>query len=167
MRREWLAAQDSGQYTPVFLPGEFHGQRSLEDCNPWGCKESDMTEQLTLSLFKHSKRWNRMIFMYSCWEDGDPSLIDHVDFCLFVAFACPTGLWILLTACRILCKGINLLFCVLCLADVDFVLGKFCLAKGCIYLFIYGHPESSLWHTGLNCCKPASSSCSKQGLLSL
>ena len=31
----------------VFLPGEFHGQRSLACCNPWGCKESDTTEQLT------------------------------------------------------------------------------------------------------------------------
>ena len=26
--------------TPVFLPGEFHGQRSLVLCNPWGHKES-------------------------------------------------------------------------------------------------------------------------------
>ena len=31
---------------PVFLPGEFHGQRSLVGYSPWGCKESDMTEQL-------------------------------------------------------------------------------------------------------------------------
>ena len=36
--------------TPVFLPGEFHGQRSLAGCSPWGCKESDTTERLTLSL---------------------------------------------------------------------------------------------------------------------
>ena len=33
--------------TPVFLPEEFHGQRSLVGYSPWGCKESDMTEQLT------------------------------------------------------------------------------------------------------------------------
>ena len=26
------------QPTPVFLPGEFHGQRSLVGCSPWGCK---------------------------------------------------------------------------------------------------------------------------------
>ena len=32
---------------PVFLPGEFHGQRSLVGYSPWGCKELDMTEQLT------------------------------------------------------------------------------------------------------------------------
>ena len=30
--------------TPVFLPGESRGQRSLAGNNPWGCKESDMTE---------------------------------------------------------------------------------------------------------------------------
>ena len=33
--------------TPVFQPGEFHGQRSLVGYSPWGCKESDTTEPLT------------------------------------------------------------------------------------------------------------------------
>ena len=33
-----------GKPTPVFLPGKFHGQRSLVGYTPWGCKESDMTE---------------------------------------------------------------------------------------------------------------------------
>ena len=28
----------------VFFPGEFHGQRSLVGCSPWGHKESDTTE---------------------------------------------------------------------------------------------------------------------------
>ena len=36
-RREW-------QPTPVFLPGEFHGQRNLAGYSLWGHKESDMTE---------------------------------------------------------------------------------------------------------------------------
>ena len=36
-RREW-------QPTPVFLPGEFHGQKSLEGYSPWGHKELDMTK---------------------------------------------------------------------------------------------------------------------------
>ena len=30
----------------LFLPGEFHGQRSLMGYSPWRCKESDITEQL-------------------------------------------------------------------------------------------------------------------------
>ena len=30
--------------TPVFLPGESHGQRNLAGHGPWGCKESDKTE---------------------------------------------------------------------------------------------------------------------------
>ena len=32
--------------TPVFLPGKSHGQQSLADYSPGGCKESDTTEQL-------------------------------------------------------------------------------------------------------------------------
>ena len=36
--------------TPVLLPGEAHGQRSLVGCSPWGCDESDTTEQLHFSL---------------------------------------------------------------------------------------------------------------------
>ena len=36
-RREW-------QPTPVFLPEEFHGQRSLVGYSPWGHRESDTTE---------------------------------------------------------------------------------------------------------------------------
>ena len=39
-RRKW-------QPTPVFLPGESHGQRSLVGYSPWGRKESDTTERLT------------------------------------------------------------------------------------------------------------------------
>ena len=38
------------QPTAVLLPGEFHGQRSLMGYNPWGRKEWDTTERLTLSL---------------------------------------------------------------------------------------------------------------------
>ena len=30
--------------TPVSLPGESHGQRSLEGYSPWGCKGPDTTE---------------------------------------------------------------------------------------------------------------------------
>ena len=34
------------QPTPVFMPGESHGQRSLASYSPWGCEESDTTERL-------------------------------------------------------------------------------------------------------------------------
>ena len=34
------------QCVPVFLPGKFHGQRSLVVYSSWGHKESDMTELL-------------------------------------------------------------------------------------------------------------------------
>ena len=39
--RPWRRAR---QPTPVFLPRESHGQRSLEGYGPWGLKESDTTE---------------------------------------------------------------------------------------------------------------------------
>ena len=32
------------QPTPVFLPGESHGQRSLAGYSPWNHKDSDATE---------------------------------------------------------------------------------------------------------------------------
>ena len=37
--------------TPIFLPGEFHGQGSLVGCSPWGHKELNATEWLSLSFF--------------------------------------------------------------------------------------------------------------------
>ena len=34
------------QATPVFLPGKFHGQRSLAGYSPRGCEEAEMTEHI-------------------------------------------------------------------------------------------------------------------------
>ena len=39
--------REGWQPTPVFLPGESHGQRSLVGHSLWGHKELDTTEQLT------------------------------------------------------------------------------------------------------------------------
>ena len=55
-RREWLP-------TSVFLPGEFHEQRSLVGYNPWGLKKSDTTEQPTLFTF--------MICLVALIKSGD------------------------------------------------------------------------------------------------
>ena len=59
-RKEWLP-------TPAFLPGESHGQTSLVGCSPWGCKEKDMTEWLTLSHWPPYKRRNHLL--YEALED--------------------------------------------------------------------------------------------------
>jgi len=40
----------NGKPTPVFLPGESHGQRSLLGYSPWGRKESDMTKHTHTSF---------------------------------------------------------------------------------------------------------------------
>jgi len=36
-RKKW-------QHTPIFFPGESHGQRNVTGYSAWGHKESDMTE---------------------------------------------------------------------------------------------------------------------------
>ena len=41
----WDDLLEKGMAThSVFLPGEFHGQRSLAVYSPWGCRELDMTQ---------------------------------------------------------------------------------------------------------------------------
>ena len=44
---EWLP-------TPGFLPGEFHGQRSVVSLSPWGHKELDTTEPLTFIKYNRT-----------------------------------------------------------------------------------------------------------------
>ena len=49
MRKTWVGKicwRRERLPTPVFWPGEFHGL-----CSPWGHKESDTTERISLSLF--------------------------------------------------------------------------------------------------------------------
>ena len=56
-RREW-------QPTPVFLPGEFCGQRSLVGYSPWGPKESGTTEQPT-----HNTLWTWFNWDFLSWSE--------------------------------------------------------------------------------------------------
>ena len=61
-RSEWLP-------TPVFLPREFHGQRSLSGYSPRGSKESNTTAWLTPSLSDFIVRgkvscWLLLVHMY-------------------------------------------------------------------------------------------------------
>ena len=53
------------QPTPVFLPGESHGQRSLAGYSPWGRKESDMTERLSHTQNSFNLEVSLQII---CWE---------------------------------------------------------------------------------------------------
>ena len=50
-RQEWIPI-------PVIWSGEFHGQRSLAGYRPWGPKESDMTEQLSLGTITINRSLN-------------------------------------------------------------------------------------------------------------
>ena len=71
-RRKW-------QPTPVFLPGEFHGQRSLVGYTPWGHKEPDTTKWLTHKDMKgsqmHFTKWKRPI-----WKEYIPRGPNYMTF---------------------------------------------------------------------------------------
>jgi len=63
---DWEDLLEKGMVpTPVFLLGEFHGQRSLVRYSTWGRKESDRTKQLTHTInsyFKiHSKHYTFLV----------------------------------------------------------------------------------------------------------
>ena len=47
--REDPLEKEMATHSTIFA-WESHGQRSLVGYSPWGCKESDMTEQLTHSV---------------------------------------------------------------------------------------------------------------------
>ena len=57
-RRKW-------QPIPVFLPGEFHGQRSLAGYSPWGCKEQLIPP--LFSPFKTPTSTNSFQLGFSSW----------------------------------------------------------------------------------------------------
>ena len=63
LRRKWLP-------TLVLLPREFHRQRALVGYSPWGHKELDMTEWLTLWTYcgKFFKRWEYQTTLLASWE---------------------------------------------------------------------------------------------------
>ena len=53
-RRTWLS-------TPVLLPGESHGQRSLAGYSPWGRTESDMIERASQQWHWCNGLWYPMV----------------------------------------------------------------------------------------------------------
>ena len=59
-RRKW-------QPTPIFWPGKSCGWRILAGCSPWGCRESDMTEQL-----RHN---NMKVYLFFIGEPRDRLVI--------------------------------------------------------------------------------------------
>ena len=57
------------QPTSVFLPGKFHGQWSLVGYNPWGHRESDMTEQMSTEhthIIKYKPRSQLLVAISKC-----------------------------------------------------------------------------------------------------
>ena len=54
----------NGKPTPVFLPGKFHGQRSLVGSSPWGSKEWDVIKWLSTRTYTHAaKEKSQILFL--------------------------------------------------------------------------------------------------------
>ena len=70
-RRKW-------QPTPVFLPGEFHGQRSLSGYCPWGRRVGHSWETNTFPLHFQSDLINRTKSLWACMKYEFISIIINV-----------------------------------------------------------------------------------------
>ena len=71
--------------TPLFLPGESHGQRNLVDYSPWGHKNSDMTEE---TAHKHTWFGSLQVKLGRTWgeEMKYPPLLPEVIILLLLLF---------------------------------------------------------------------------------
>ena len=77
------------QPTPVFLPGECTWTEDLVGYSPWGCKELDLTTQLTTQFVDEKRFPIQQDICHRCvWRDAwvqcvctpwCPSLCDHMD----------------------------------------------------------------------------------------
>ena len=76
---------------PVFLSGISHEQRSLVDYNPWGCKESDMTEcAYTHTHIQHTHTHTHTHTMY---PTPDTPSAEHFAWGLDPRESKPTSIW--------------------------------------------------------------------------
>ena len=67
------------QFTPVFLPGKSHRQRSLAGYSSWGCKESDTSERERALMPTHAcmhvhTHTHTHTHTHSIWEQSYPNL---------------------------------------------------------------------------------------------
>ena len=68
-RRKW-------QPTPVFFPGESHGQRRLAAYSPWGHKESDTTDWLIHTHTHETVWWAQLMMVGLSQSDGSKGILE-------------------------------------------------------------------------------------------
>ena len=64
-RRQWHP-------TPVLLPGESPGRRSLVGCSPWGCEELDTTERLHFHALEKEMATHSRVLAWRIPGMGEP-----------------------------------------------------------------------------------------------
>ena len=74
LNRKW-------QPTPLFLPGQFHGQRTLAGYSPRDCKESDTTECThthTHTVYHSATEKNEVMPFAATWMDLEIIVLSEV-----------------------------------------------------------------------------------------
>ena len=81
-----IPGEGNWQPTLVLLPGEFHGERSPVGYSPWGHKELDMIEWLTLplSFFFMAYYWaikkNKLVIHVKTWDESPNNMRNESSF---------------------------------------------------------------------------------------
>ena len=74
-RRDW-------QPTPIFLPRESHGQRSLVGCYQWGCKESHTTEHAHMQTPTNIQTHTHLYSVFKVFYLGPSLVVQWLRICL-------------------------------------------------------------------------------------
>ena len=82
------------QPTPVFLPENFHGQRSLASCSPWDHKES-------MGLQRHNRAMEPALILHQTFSEK-PCLVSVTELAIVIK----------VTSCHTHCSDFRLLLCV-------------------------------------------------------
>ena len=64
--------------TPVFLPGKPHGQTRLVVHSPWGRKDSEKTERLSMRACIVTYLWDEMKVRFQCLPKYFKMIFGHI-----------------------------------------------------------------------------------------
>ena len=153
------------------MPGEFHGQRRLVGYSPWGCKELDTTEWLTLhasSIFSflrtlctvfhsgctnlHSHQQCRRVFF-------SPHPHQHLSFMFFNnshSDTCGQYLTVVLICMSLMINDVEHLFMTISSLGWSFYWDPLIIPNFCLSMLLFSRPvvSNSLWPHGLQHTRP-------------
>ena len=153
------------------MPGEFYGQRRLVGYSPWGCKELDTTEWLTLhasSIFSFL-RTLRTVFHSGCTNLHShqqcrrvffsPHPHQHLSFMFFNnshSDTCGQYLTVVLICMSLIINDVEHLFMTISSLGWLFYWDPLIIPNFCLSMLLFSRPvvSNSLWPHGLQHTRP-------------